>query len=40
MDNKEITSLIGKIREEIQKAGEATLFNLRLNFFANYSAVI
>jgi hypothetical protein len=29
-----------KIRDEISKGGLTTLFNLKMNFFANYSAVV
>lgn len=29
-----------KIKSEVEKSGITTLFNLKLNFFASYSAVI
>ena len=36
----EIGVMIDKIRSEIEKAAFQLMFNLKLNFFANYSAVV
>jgi hypothetical protein len=40
MSDELIVKTIEKIREEAAKAGQSLIFNLRLNFFANYSTVV
>jgi hypothetical protein len=40
MSDELIAKTIEKIREEAAKAGQSLIFNLRLNFFANYSTVV
>lgn len=40
LEQTAICATLTKIRSEIGKAGFAMMFNLKLNFFANYSVVI
>jgi hypothetical protein len=40
MPSELIITQIGKLRKECAKVGIGLMFNLQLNFFANYSAVV
>ena len=40
LTTEQIVEKLSKIREECRKAGSMMMFNLQLNFFANYSAVV
>lgn len=40
MTTLQIQDKVSKIRDEISKAGIGLLYYLRLNFFANYSAIV
>ena len=40
MPSEWILAQIGKLRKECGKVGAGLMFNLQLNFFANYSAVV
>ena len=40
MSDSDLKCVVDKARDECVKAGLGTLFNLRLNFFGNYSIVV